>query len=125
MAGIKSGRTRPGLATLTGLIAVHAIAGAVGLIVGVLTPGDEAVARLPWHSTVLAGVTLAIVVGAPMAVAAVLLARRDAQGERVAAVAGAALIGWIALELAVLREFSWLQPVFLAAGILVLVGALR
>jgi hypothetical protein len=114
---------RTWLALLTGLTAVSAAAGAIGLATGTSDPGDAITARLPWHSVVLAGFALLVVVAAPMAVASWLAAREHRAYPVAAAGAGALLVGWIALEIAVIREFSWLQVVFTVVGVAVLVLA--
>jgi hypothetical protein len=40
-----------------------------------------------------------------------------------AATAGALLIGWILVQVAIIRTFTWLQPAMASAGIAVLVCA--
>ncbi|GGN79357.1 hypothetical protein [Nocardia rhizosphaerihabitans] len=46
-----------------GLLATWAFAGALGLITGALVLDPEAQDRQPWQSPILAGVSLALVVG--------------------------------------------------------------
>lgn len=111
---------RTWLALLTGLTAVSATAGAIGLATGASDPGDVVTARLPWHSVLFAGLALLAVVAVPMAVASFLTARDRDIHPVAAAVAGALLVGWIAVEIAVIREFNWLQVVFALVGIAVL-----
>ncbi|MGW5918542.1 hypothetical protein ACWFPY_06090 [Nocardia fluminea] len=67
--------------------------------------------RLPWQSSILAGVALALVVGMPMSVVALTAAHGDPRTAQTAMVAGCALVGWILLQLVLLRELSWLRPV--------------
>jgi hypothetical protein len=43
----------------------------------------------------------------------------------IAMIAGSLLVGWIVVQLAVIRTFSWLQPVMAAAGVVVLLSGLR
>ncbi|MFD8496056.1 hypothetical protein [Amycolatopsis sp. NPDC059657] len=111
------------LAMFAGLIAVSAYAGAAGLITGELDLGAVVNGRLPFHSPVFAGIALALAVGLPMTVAAH-RAATDVEGYQGATViAGVMLIGWIVVELAFVRTFSWLQPVCVLAGFaLVLAG---
>jgi hypothetical protein len=111
--------TRVSLASLTGLTAVSAVAGAVGLTTGTSNPGAM-VARLPFHSVVFAGVALAVVVAGPMATASWLAARTRRGYPMAGMVAGLLLIGWLVVEIVVIREFSWLQVVFVAVGVAVL-----
>ena len=93
------------LCLIAGFLAIWAFAGSFALITGALDLGPAAEARLPWQSPILAGVLLALVVGVPMTVVTLV---RTAQTSMVAA---CALIGWILVQLLVLREFSWIQPV--------------
>ncbi|MEV6220443.1 hypothetical protein AB0M13_02220 [Nocardia fluminea] len=99
------------LCLITGILATWAFAGSLALITGALALGPAAGSRLPWQSPILAGVMLALVVGLPMTIAALTAAHEDRNLAQTAMVAACALIGWILLQLLVLREFSWLQPV--------------
>jgi hypothetical protein len=117
--------TRSLLALLTGLTAVSAVAGGVGLASGAVDMGATITQRFPWHSALLAGLALLVVVGAPMALTS-MLAFRNQHGQQTAAVvAGALLIGWIVVEIAVVREFNWLQVVFGVDGLVVFLAGLR
>jgi hypothetical protein len=112
--------TRVWLALLTGLTAVSAAAGAIALATGTSGLDAVTVSRLPSHSTVFAGVALAVVVALPMAVASYLTAHA-CRGHLVAGtVAGLLLIGWLVVEVVVIAEFSWLQVAFVAVGVAVL-----
>jgi len=111
------------LAPLAGLTAVSAMAGAVGLATGAVDLGADAADRLPRRSLPFAAVALAVVVGLPMAVAA-FLAGRGHPGRGIAAVlAGVLLVGWILVEVAIIRELSWLQVLFAAVGLVAQDGA--
>ncbi|MGW5922206.1 hypothetical protein ACWFPY_24715 [Nocardia fluminea] len=109
---------RSTLCLIAGLAATWAFAGALGLITGVLTLSPEAEARLPWQSPVLAGIALALIVGLPMTVVA-LTAQDDPRTTQTTMVAACALIGWILLQLLVLRELSWLQPVCVILAVVI------
>ncbi|MGW5452818.1 hypothetical protein [Nocardia sp. NPDC003979] len=98
------------LCLLAGLVATWAFAGALGLITSVVTL-DEAESHLPWHSPILAGVTLALVVGLPMTAVALTAAHGDPHCAATTATDAAALIAWTLLQLVVLRELTWLQPI--------------
>jgi len=117
-------RRRPWLAAGTGFVALNALAGAGALAAGLMDLGATVSTRLPFHSTLLAGLALAAVVGLPMAVAAYLAGKGSPRAAGAAMVAGALLVGWIAVQLAVIRTFSWLQPVIALAGALVFLGGL-
>lgn len=117
---------RSWLAMLTGIVAVAAAAGALGLLTGTLDLGPVATSRLPWHSGAVAGIALALVVALPMALTATLAVRDHPAHGRAAVAAGTSLIGWLVVEVAVIQEFSWLQAVFaVAAVVVVFVGRHR
>lgn len=105
-------------AVLAGVMAFWAYAGGVGLTTGELDPGPEVTARLPAGSTILAGVALLLVVAVPMTVACVLAWHGDPWAAATVIAAGLALVGWIAVEVLVIRSFSWLQPACLVYGLL-------
>ncbi|MFC4128438.1 hypothetical protein [Nocardia rhizosphaerae] len=110
---------RAALCLLSGMLATWAFAGALGLIAGVVTLGPAAESRLPWQSPILAGFLLAVVVGLPMTVVALTAADDDPATARTTLTAAVALIGWILVQLVVLREFSWLQPVCVILAVIV------
>jgi hypothetical protein len=107
---------RVALAAYAGFIALSAFFGSVGMISGLLPVGGSLAERLPWHSPAFAGIALALVVGLPASVVAVLSWRRHPRTADAAALAGLLLVGWIAVELAIARQFSALQVVYAAAG---------
>ncbi len=72
----------------------------------------------------LPGVFLLAVVAVPMGAAAVLELRRSPWAGAASVVAGAAQVGWIAVQLAVVQRYSVLQPVMIGAGLAVLALAL-
>ncbi len=106
------------LCLIAGLLATWAFAGALGLITGALALSPVAEARLPWQSPILAGVALAVMVGLPMTVVA-LTAQDSPRTTQTAMVASCALIGWILLQLLLLRELSWLQPACVILAVVV------
>jgi hypothetical protein len=116
-------RPRYGVACYAAFVSASAYFGAVGLISGLL-PIDAAMsANLPFHSPVFAGLALAVVVGLPTSVLAWLAARGHPGTAAAASVAGLLLVGWIGVELAIVREFSALQVLYAAAGLgLIAVG---
>lgn len=99
------------LCLLAGLMATWAFAGAFGLVTGALALRPAIVDKIPLHSPILAGVALALWVGLPMTVVALTVNDDDAHNAQTTMVAAAALIGWVLVQLVVLRELSWLQPV--------------
>ena len=109
-------RRRVRLSAYAGIVSVSAYAGAVGLATGALDTGAAINGRLPFHSPAFGGTALALVVGIPTTVLARYAWRGDRNTDRAAVVAGSLLIGWIAVELAVIRELSWLQFLYVGVG---------
>ena len=101
-----------------GLMAAAAYAGVIGLAGGSINMGATINQRLPLHSPVLGAGALLAVVALPMTAAAVAAWRGITRAPEIITLAGLALIGWIALEIAIIRTFSWLQPVCAAYGAL-------
>ncbi len=124
---LASGRhRRAGLSAFAAFVAVSAYGGALALATGVLELGTTIDHRLPFHSPVLGAVALAIVVGVPATVVARLAWCGEPRTGAAATVAGALLVAWIAVELAFIRELSWLQLFYvLAGGTLVVAGRRR
>jgi hypothetical protein len=106
------------IAVIAGLNAVAATGGALGLALGFLKLDTVSASRLPWGSTVLAGIALAMLVAVPNALLAVVAARRSAGTGPLAIGVGALLVGWIVVELAFIRELSFFHPLYIAVGVL-------
>jgi hypothetical protein len=106
-----------------GFVAASAWIGVVGLIFGLLPVSRPLAARLPLHSPVLGGIALTCVVAIPATVVTLLAARGHRRTADALTLVGLLLVGWIVVEAAVVREFSPLQPVYLLAGMgLILLG---
>jgi hypothetical protein len=106
-----------------GFIAVSAWFGVVGLVAGMLPVSGPLAARLPLHSPMFGGIALACVVAIPATVVTSLALRRHRRTADALTSVGLLLVGWIVVEAAVVREFSPLQPVYLLAGMgLILLG---
>lgn len=125
MAKTSSEAPRFGLAALAALIAVSAYGGAAGLITGFLNLGLAATVRLPFHSPVLGGMALTIIVAVPCSALAWLAARADRRAAGAAMTCGVLLIGWILVELAFIRELSFFHPAYMVLGILLIILGLR
>ncbi len=104
------------MASAETLVAVGAIAGSVGLIVKSIDFGATINGRMPFESPQFGGGALFVVVGIPMVVAAIGAWGGWRRANLLAVCAGASLMGWIVVEIGVIRYFSWLQPTFLAFG---------
>ena len=103
------------------VMAVLAWAGAVGLAVGGIDLGADVEDRLPGHSPVLAAVALGVVVAVPMTWAGLRGTGPGREpGDRVA-LAAVLLVGWICVQLVLIRTFHPLQVVCIAYGLALLV----
>ena len=116
---------RPWLAGGEALIAVSAFAGAVALATGLIDFGSSVNSRFPFASPVFGGVALAAVVGVPMALGALMEWQGSRRANAATLIAGVLLVGWIVVEVAVIRSFSWLQPTLLVAGLGIAVAGCR
>jgi hypothetical protein len=113
----KTPQRRYGVMAFAGYVSISAYFAAVGLISGLL-PIDAAMsATLSLHSPVFAGLALAVVVGLPASTVVWLAALGHPRTANAATLAGVFLVGWIGVELAIVREFSALQVLYAAAGI--------
>ncbi|MEY9212221.1 hypothetical protein NI17_006670 [Thermobifida halotolerans] len=106
------------LTVVSAFVAVSATVGAVGLMGGDIL-GPAVTARLPFASSLLAGITLAVVVAVPMAVCALLAAVGSRHTATAAVAAGVLLIGWVLVQPVIIRYFSWLQPFYGLLGVVV------
>lgn len=109
-------RSTRSLALFAALNAVAAWSGAVGLIGGGLSFGRRLDDRLPFDSRPFAGVALALVIAIPLSMLAGAAWRGDRRTGPGAELAGVLVVGWILVQLAVLRAFSWFQPTYLLVG---------
>jgi hypothetical protein len=108
---------RPKLACFAAFVATSAFGGAAGLVTGALDFGARVNQRLPFGSPVFAALALSATVGIPSTALAIRAGRGDDRTATAARVAGWLLIAWIAIEVAFIREFSFLQVVYGTAGI--------
>jgi hypothetical protein len=105
---------------VTGLIALSAYAGVVGLLGGGISFGETIDARLPFGSLILAGLALLAFVAVPMTIAAVAAAKDTHRSADLVFAAGLLLVVWIGVELAFIKAYSWFHPTYLAAAVAVL-----
>jgi hypothetical protein len=110
-------RRRPDLVLYAAFVAASAWGGVVGLATGALDMGHDLNHRLPFHSPVFGAFALAVIVGIPATALSLQAARGDRRTGATASFAGVMLIAWIAIELAFIRQFSWLQPFYAGVGV--------
>ncbi|SDZ42684.1 hypothetical protein [Herbiconiux ginsengi] len=119
--------TRP---VLVGILALGAVSSFGGAVLAIFFDGGgvphEYLEGSAFTSFLVPGLVLGVVVGGTQLAGAVTLLLRPRAGIVLSAVAGFGMIIWIFVEIAVIREYSWLQTAYLAVGIaeLVLVLAL-
>jgi hypothetical protein len=112
----RRGGRRTGLAWFAGLVAASAYGGALGLLVGFVNLGSKVTARLPFGSPVLGGLALALVVAVPSTVLTWLAWHGDPRTDAAAVASGVLIIGWIVVQLAFIREFSFFHPTYVVVG---------
>lgn len=111
-------------------VALSAVSGGITLALGFdKFPADWLNGTL-FRSYLVPGLILAMVVGGSATVAAVAALRRADTGALIAMLAGAILLGWLVGERLILPprafvpRFWWLEALYIAAGLLMLVPAL-
>lgn len=106
------------------VLAVGAFAGAVGLISGGIDLGPST-GDLPFGSSVLAGIALAVVCGALPTVVAIGAWRKVQWADLGHVVVGAALVGWIVVQVGFIGLGSWLQVAYALFGLGIAVLGIR
>ncbi|MCS5716553.1 hypothetical protein N1027_00195 [Herbiconiux sp. CPCC 205763] len=115
---------------LVGILLFGAISSFGGAVVAIFFGGGGVPADYlegsAFTSFLMPGLVLGVIVGGTQLAGAVTLLLRPRAGIVVTAIAGFGMIIWIFVEIAVIREYSWLQTAYFAVGIaeLVLVLAL-
>lgn len=116
------GSVRVAMVLVDGFAALSAIAGAIGLVVGFMN-----IPLSVLHGTVFADFTIpalllgVVVGGSALGAAAVAVFGPRRMETLTTAAAGCIMIGWIAIEVAMIGLGSWLQPAYFAVGV-VMVG---
>lgn len=113
-------RTRPVawwlLVGLEVIIAVNAIYGGIGLMVNGMGMPDDWLEATPFRSWTLPGVALLASVAVPMSIAGVGELTRWRLAYLASVTAGLVLVGWIVVQVLVLRRYFFLQPALGVAG---------
>ncbi len=111
-------------------VALTAVGGGVTVAAGVdKFPADWLIGT-PFGSYLIPGLILAVVVGGSAVVAAVAALRGLDAGALASVLAGAILLGWLAGERLILPsaafspQFWWLEAIYVAAGLMMVVPAL-
>jgi hypothetical protein len=115
---------RYGVAFFAAFISVSAYFGTIGLGFGLLPIDATMSANLPFQSPVFGGLALAVIVAMPTTWLTWLAWHGHPRTADAATLAGLLLLGWIAVEVVIIGEFSVLQAVYAVAGaVLLTVGS--
>lgn len=105
------------LLALLVFVGVGAVYGGVGLVVSGLGMPREWLDPLPVDTWTWPGVALLVTVALPQLATAWLVWRRDPRAGVVGVVAGAGLVLWILVQVALIQRFFFLQPVIAVIGL--------
>ena len=114
---------RIALLVVDAFVALTAVGGGLSLLARLARPPLDWLSGTPFKSYLIPGSILASAVGGSALAATVAVVFDSEIGAAASAVAGAILIGWIAGEYRILRQSSWLQALYLGAGLLMVVFA--
>ena len=114
---ISNGAVVGALASLAVFGALSALAGAtLAIALGGAGVPLEYLAHSPFSSYFVPGLVLGVVVGGTQLAAAVTLLAKRRTALLLSAVAGFGLLIWIFVELAIIRQYSWLQSAYFGVG---------
>ncbi len=106
--------------TLAGLTLFGAISAAAGTWLAIGAKGGgvplEYLEHSPFNSFLIPGMVLGGVVGGTQAAASIAAFARKRVALLLSAVAGFGMLIWIFVELAMIRQYSWLQTVYFVHG---------
>jgi hypothetical protein len=107
--------------------ALNAFGGAWYGLAGAEGVPTEWLAGSPFSDYVIPSVVLGAVVGGSFSIAAIAVFRRGSRARLLALAAGVVVLGWLAVQVAIIGYVSWMQPATAAAGglILALAGSVR
>lgn len=111
-------------------VALTATLGGIALALGVDKFPAQWLIGTPFRSYVIPGLVLAVIVGGSATVAAVTMVRRSDKGVSLSITAGTILLGWLLGERLILPkaafdpQFWWLEAVYIAAGLLMVLPSL-
>jgi hypothetical protein len=103
---------------VTGVVAVAAIAGSVGLLSARDYLGERM--RLPLGNLYTASVALLVLVAVPMAVASLATVLATRHHPLIVLAAGLLVLAWILIELTLIKVYTWHLPFYLVAALAVL-----
>lgn len=108
------------------LVAVTAVAGAVGMLAdNMMALPDSWLADTPFRTWQWPAVLLLGVVAVPLSAALIGEVRREAWAPLASTVAGSILVIWVVVQVVLIRHYFALQPVLAAAGVVVVLLSAR
>ena len=96
------------------------MAGGIGLMVGLINPGEKLLIHTDFESYFFPGVLLLCLVGGSAFAAVVLLYFRFQTASIYSLLAGIIMFFWIIAELAAIREFHFLQVIYVITASVVI-----
>jgi hypothetical protein len=126
---MRESNLRIALVVVDQFLAVSAIVGAIGLVVGFMNIPLSALHGTPFADYTVPALVLGFVVGGSALVAAAIalvVPRRGALfgawrlDALASAVAGCIMVGWMAIEVALIGLGSWVQPAYFVVGLLMI-----
>jgi hypothetical protein len=116
---------RIGTRLLTALTLFGALSALAGAVLAIAANGAGVplnyLANSPFPSYAVPGFILGVVVGGTQFAAAIALLRRQRIALLLSAIAGFGMLTWIFVELAIIRQYSWLQSAYFSLGALELI----
>ena len=113
---------RPFVATLSGLAVFGALSALLGAVLAIAANGGgvpvDYLAHGPFTSFRVPGLILGFVVGGTQLAAAVALLAKRRGALVLSAIAGFGMLIWVFAELAIIRQYSWLQTAYFTHGAL-------
>ncbi|MEV5646700.1 hypothetical protein AB0L57_00485 [Nocardia sp. NPDC052254] len=110
---------RTSLVVAAAAVAAAAFAGAAVLATRQLREYAAVPGPLAWPGVISGAVILVLAVGFPMAVTAAITLAGDRRASAAAVVSGTLLICWVLALMALAQTLTWLQPVLLTVGIVI------
>lgn len=113
--------TRVTLVAIDLFLAVSAVVGAIGLVVGFMNIPLSVLQGTPFADFTVPALLLGIVVGGSALAAAAIAVFGPRRYETLASAgAGCIAVGWMIVEVALIGLGSWLQPLYLAVGLVII-----
>lgn len=114
-------RSRKGLLVLLWTVGLNAIGGGVyGVFLGAPEVPKQWLEGTPFHSYLIPSLILLFGVGGSSLGAALAVSRNWGCSKPLAILAGAILLGWIAVQVGLIGYVSWLQPTMAVIALLIL-----